>query len=143
MNKMLLYSTVLLVFSACQKIDNYDQLDLLTDKEWALTSISENGIEIADSCELDNSILFSKDGKVSNQFGAINCNEEYGFDEWKFAQEYSLIKLKFKIAGKGLNGGVGIERREVLELSENRLLLKENVASQVQGMPKIYTYQYQ
>ncbi|MFK8039659.1 MAG: hypothetical protein AB8B74_15310 [Crocinitomicaceae bacterium] len=80
---------------------------------------------------------------MSNDFGTINCDEEYGAEEWKFQKEYTQIRLKHSISGNGISRGVGFERREIVQLSENDLVLKETYPADVQGMPRIFTYQKQ
>lgn len=49
---------------SCQKIEKYYSVDLLVNKEWLLKSTIKNSEEYADSCKLDNGMLFNKSGEM-------------------------------------------------------------------------------
>jgi hypothetical protein len=132
-----------IIFFGCQKIENYDQLSRLVDKEWRLVSITKNGTELADSCQLDNTIVFSTNGEITNDFGAVSCEVELSFQEWKFQKEYAQIKFKGRTKGDGFSFASYIEQREILELTENTLVLKETYPNEVQEMPRVFTFKVQ
>ncbi|MDX1348631.1 MAG: hypothetical protein R3279_00210 [Putridiphycobacter sp.] len=129
--------------SGCQKIENYDQLSRLIDKEWRLVSITKNGTELADSCQLDNTIVFSTNGEITTDFGAVSCEEELSFQDWKFQKEYAQIRFKGRTKGDGFSFASYIEQREILELTEKALVLKETYPNGGQEMPRVFTYQVQ
>lgn len=126
---------------SCQKTETYNELDLLVDSEWQLKSITQNDEEIAEDCELDNTIKFDKNGSLVFNSGTKICEDESDFNEWKFDKDYSQIKMIAKVKGNGISKGKTVVKKELLTLTENWLILKEVYAESSQRMPRIYKYE--
>ncbi len=128
-----------LVLSGCNKIEDYSNLNRLTDKEWQLVSIVKNGSEVSPSCKLDNTILFRKDGTAEENFGTDSCDDDATMNSWKFSKNYSELKFRYTTFNK-LSGGTGTISREIIELTDSTLVLKETYPGTDQEMPEITTY---
>ena len=132
---------LLLTSVSCNKISNFSKLDTLVDKEWKLTGISQNGIEISEPCDFDNTILLKANSDVTNNFGAINCEErEMDASKWKFADDYSVIKFKLEVK-EGRSYGATWGAWEIIELTDTTLVLKEKDSNSAE-MPVIRSYKF-
>lgn len=125
---------------SCQKIEKYNAVDLLVDKEWRLVSVTENGTEVAETCQLDDVMLLNSAGEVTHNLGALNCEDESEFEEWKFRNEFSEIRFKGTTRGSGFAFGTYFKEREIIQLTEEKLVLKETYPSEAQALPQVFTY---
>lgn len=137
--KLMAFGLGVLSLASCRKIENYSNIDRLVDKTWHLETITKNGEDITPICALDNSISFSKDGEAVHNFGTLTCEDDAAIESWKFTNNYQNIRFKFKFKSKTTRA-VGFISREIIELTDTTLVIKEIYPSQDQEMPEITTY---
>ncbi|MBK9450292.1 MAG: hypothetical protein IPN95_12940 [Bacteroidetes bacterium] len=53
------FLTMLFALVACNKTKDFENLELLTGKDWHLQSRQVNGVEISDSCDWDDVLRFT------------------------------------------------------------------------------------
>ena len=94
----LLYALVfgVLLGAGCNKTDDFEDLDLLIQKEWRLTSITKENVEISEPCDLDDILRFDDALTFSYDFGLMQCSEEAALQrtatKWKIIDDFKLYK---------------------------------------------------
>ena len=87
--------------ASCNKTKDYEKIDLLVEKSWHLTSIQKDGIEISDSCDLDDILLFENTSSFDYDFGTISCNNqgavEFTASSWKMKDNFEILQMKYKM----------------------------------------------
>jgi hypothetical protein len=140
---LLFFTGMVTLLVSCNKTEDFDDLDLLTGKDWRLTSRMMDGVEISDSCDLDDVLRFSDAESFSHNWGAVACNpitEDRSADSWKLQDDFSVIRMKYKFSG---DEGVGsmMEYWEIIELSDTALVLKDATAEDNDQVPEFRTYE--
>ncbi|MEM7368090.1 MAG: hypothetical protein AAF587_05775 [Bacteroidota bacterium] len=98
---------ILLLGSSCRPdIAEFENLDLLVDKEWQLVSIQRNNIEISEACNLDDVLFFTADSDFSHDQGSLDCfpndDSEVEGRNWRFVRDYSTIRTVYVVRGNGV-----------------------------------------
>jgi hypothetical protein len=135
---------MLLAFSACNKTEDFEKLDLLTSKNWNLMSIKQDGVIVSDSCDLDDVLYFENASEFSYDNGALNCNNEGSSTmtakSWKIIEDFTVIRLKYKISGGSARGEM-VEYWKIETLNDSMLVVKDNTAESSGLVPEIRTYE--
>jgi hypothetical protein len=73
----------------------------------------------------------------------LNCSIQDGFEKnsnkWKLINDFTEIRMKFKIKGEGTQGTI-IEYWQILELNDTLLILKDATAENNSLIPEIRTF---
>ena len=140
MKNAIIFGLGLMVVSSCNKTTNYSHIDKLVDKEWKLVAKTQNGAEISEACELDNTLVFRANSNLEQNFGVSNCEDlEFESKKWKFGENYSLIKFKYEVKNRG-SFATGYVNWEVVELTDSTLVLKQETAQSQEVKPIIKYY---
>lgn len=138
----LFFLTAFFTICSCNKTEDYENLNLLIEKNWNLESRKMNGVEVSDSCDLDDILKFDKDFDFSYNVGSSICNQEVLEKNplsWKLTDNYTIIRMKYKFSGDGSRGSM-IEYWEIIELSDTALIVQDATAEGNNLIPEIRTY---
>ncbi|GJM31840.1 MAG: hypothetical protein DHS20C18_08410 [Saprospiraceae bacterium] len=140
---LLLWSTLIFcLFVGCNKTADFKDLDVLTGKEWQLKSIQQDGIEISESCDLDDVLFFENASTFNYDFGTSVCDEDQGLektaDTFKIIDDFTTLRMKYKFTGDQGHGEL-IEYWEIVELNDSTLILKDALALDNNQIPEIRT----
>ncbi|NEN24385.1 hypothetical protein G3O08_12810 [Cryomorpha ignava] len=129
------------LLTGCNKTDDFEDLELLTKKNWHLTSRTQGGVDITNDCDLDDILLFEDATKFNYEDGVLNCFEndlnKVG-DTWKIIDDLTVLRMKYKFSGEG-RGSV-VEYWKIIELSETSLIIEDALAEDNDQIPEIRTY---
>lgn len=139
-----LYSalSIVLIIAGCNKTKNFKDLNLLVQKEWQLTSVTSNGIDVSNDCDLDDVLKFEDDSKFDYNFGVLECdndNLEKTAKSWKIIDDYTVLRMKYKIRGN--SNGSAIDYWKIIELSDSLLIVEDDLAEENNQIPEVRTYQ--
>ena len=127
--------------TGCNKTDDFEDLELLTKKNWHLTSITQGGIDITNDCDLDDILFFEDATKFKYDYGVLNCTDyevnKVG-DTWKIIDDFTVLRMKYKLSVE-VTGSL-IEYWKIIELSETSLILEDALAEDNDQIPEIRTY---
>lgn len=141
----LFFSIGLLLLGACSKSEPFEDLELLLDKTWTLTSITREGQEISESCNLDDTLFFEDTKSFSHSRGELLCagEEDYGkiAKGWEFWNDNTAMRLKFKLENVGVASTI-LEYWEIVNLTPDTLLLKDALAEENNQIPEFRLYKY-
>ncbi len=128
--------------TACNKTDDFEDLELLTQKAWHLTSRTQGGIDIANDCDLDDILIFEDATNFYYNYGVLSCPDndivKVG-DTWKIIDDFTVLRMKYTYSGNGI--GIIIEYWKITELSGTRLIIEDAFAEDNDQIPEIRTYQ--
>lgn len=127
---------------SCNKTEDFEKLDLLLGKDWNLESRKSDGIEVIDSCDLDDVLYFESSSEFSYNWGTSSCAQEVLEVKpvgWKLEEDFSVIRLKYKFTGNNSRGTM-VEYWEIVELSDTALILKDAAAENSNLVPEVRTY---
>jgi hypothetical protein len=120
---------LLISLAACNRNRDFEGYETLIAADWRLNSITENSIEIIDSCELDDVLRFVDDRNFLYLDGNFSCPLGNGVEsitarDWKITKNEKLIELNFRYQ---MNSGFAIStfRWEILELNDSTLVMRE------------------
>lgn len=129
------------LLTGCNKTDDFEDLELLTKKNWHLTSRTQGGVDITNDCDLDDILLFEDATKFNYEDGVLNCFEndlnKVG-DTWKIIDDFTVLRMKYKFSGEG-RGSV-VEYWKIIALSETSLIIEDALAEDNDQIPEIRTY---
>lgn len=129
------------LLTGCNKTDDFEDLELLTKKNWHLTSKTQAGVDITNDCDLDDVLLFEDATKFNYEDGVLNCFEDdlnkVG-DTWKIIEDFTVLRMKYKFSGEGR--GSLVEYWKIIELSETSLIIEDALAADNDQIPEIRTY---
>jgi hypothetical protein len=134
---------VLLVTTGCNKAKKFEDLHLLTEKNWQLTSRTQGGADITKECDLDDELLFEDATMFNYDFGNLSCPDNDLTKEaktWKIMDDYTVLRMKYKFSGQGIASLV--EYWKITELSDTLLILEDASAEENDQIPEIRTYHY-
>jgi hypothetical protein len=136
---LLLVLAAAFLWSGCTKTIEFEDLHLLTGKEWRLTLVTHDGDDATQDCDRDDVLFFTDASKFRYDWGALSCFEpspiRLDADTWKLVDQRPTIRFKFKIKASNSHGST-MEYWEIVELSETVLILKDD-ASDNQNRPTI------
>ena len=127
--------------SACNKTDDFEDLELLTDKNWHLTSRTQGGIAITSDCDLDDILVFKDATKFNYDWGALSCFDsdlKKTADTWKMIDDFTVLRMKYKFSGDG-RGSI-VEYWKIIELNETSLIVEDAQSGDNDQIPEIRTY---
>jgi len=135
---LVLSALLLFTFSSCND-DNDDMpatrevKDMLVDKKWKMQSwnldkgidLDDDGIpdtnlmSFIDDCDLDNTVIFRKEGKVFSNSGTVRCDADEAPErqtyDWTFDGKTQIVKLV------EANDRDGADEWKILELTDTML----------------------
>ncbi len=130
--------------TGCNKTDDFEDLDLLIQKEWKLTSITKENVEISEPCDLDDILRFDDASTFSYDFGLMQCSEEAALQRtatrWKIIDHFTTLRLKFDLSGSNIGSGEAIEYWKIITLTETMLVVEDALAEDNSQIPEIRTY---
>ena len=127
--------------TGCNKTDDFEDLELLTKKNWHLTTITQGGIDITKDCDLDDILFFKDASKFNYDYGDLSCNDydvNKVADTWKIIDDFTVLRMKYKLSVE-VTGSM-IEYWNIIELSETSLILEDALAEDNDQIPEIRTY---
>lgn len=125
--------TSALIGVSCQKTEDFEDLDLLIGKRWELVTVKTGDKLSHEDCHLDDVLFFESTSEFDYITGAILCDESENLRKattWKLRKNYSEIRLDYEIQFGG-KSTMGHEYWELVELTENRLVLKDDGGQEV------------
>lgn len=134
--------TTFICFGGCNKTADFEDLDILTEKSWQLISRTQDGTNIAEVCDLDDTLIFLDAKDFEYDTGALDCDENELFivaDSWKIEDDFTVLRLKYNFSGNGF--GSLVEYWKIVELSETTLIIEDASAEDNNQIPEIRTYQ--
>ena len=138
---VLFFAITFTFLAGCDKTDEFKDLELLTKKDWHLTSRTQGGVDITADCDLDDVLFFEDATKFKYDYGVLSCNDydvnKVG-DTWKIIDDFTVLRMKFKISGD-VTGSM-IEYWKIIELSETSLILEDALAEDNDQIPEMRTY---
>ncbi|MCR9099957.1 MAG: hypothetical protein NXI25_08405 [bacterium] len=127
----------------CNKTADFEDLDLLTQKDWHLTSRVQGGTALTDDCDLDDVLVFTNATGFDYNFGDLICGDSSfvkDADTWKIIDDFTVLRMKYRFKGSGK--GTIIEYWKILELNDTLLLVEDALAEGNDQVPEIRTYQH-
>ncbi len=119
--------TVLFVilFTGCKKNEEYSNYSLITGDEWSLVSIQKDGQDVDQECEMGKLTFLDKEFKFT--YAESSCCDEIEVvkAEWEFFQDGNSIKLEYSLKEDEMQRSDLIRRWNIIEISENVLVLEE------------------
>lgn len=127
---LLIVLPILLLSISCRpNIQDFDQVNLLVDKEWLQVSIEQDNVEVSDTCDLDDVFRFSVNSDFSHEEGVLQCNPADDLKitgtSWQFNRGFESIRLRYQIRGN--SRGTLIRVWRIIELTDSSLILEEEV----------------
>lgn len=142
-NYFALFSILTLIFlTGCNKTEDFEDLDLLTNKNWQIISRIQDGIDITNDCDMDDILIFEDAKNFNYNIGLLNCPENEVTkvaNSWKIVDDFTVLRLKYKFSGSG--SGSMVEYWEIVELNETTLIIGDASAEDNDQIPEIRTYQ--
>ena len=137
--------TMLFALVACNKTKDFENLELLTGKDWHLQSRQVNGVEISDSCDWDDVLRFTDASNFTDDWGANICaNDSFVKTPacWKLIDDFSTIRVKYTFKPQeGLKArGNMVLYWEIIELSDTALIIKDALSESNDQDPEFRTY---
>jgi hypothetical protein len=129
-------------FISCNKTEDFEKIDLLLGKDWNLESRKLDGIEVIESCDLDDVLYFESSSDFSYNWGTLSCAQEVLEVKpvgWKLEDDLTIIRLKYKFTGNNSRGTM-VEYWEIVELSDTALIVKDATAENNNLVPEVRTY---
>lgn len=127
--------------TGCNKTEDFEDLELLTKKNWHLTSRTQGGIDITNDCDLDDILFFEDATKFKYDYGVLSCNDydvNKVADTWKIVDDFTVLRMKYKLSVE-VTGSMS-EYWNIIELSETSLILENASAEDNDKIPEIRTY---
>ena len=143
-SKINLYFAVLvLTFSACQKAEDFEDLDLLLNKNWKLIKITQGSADITKACDIDDVLTFTDTKNYTFSFGENFCDEtteqNTSSKGWEFKNNFTQLILSSKL--KTDSGVFNLYPRwDIVELTENTLILRDAGAEDNDIVPIVQEY---
>lgn len=140
---ILFLAVAFVFFPGCNKTADFEDLDLLTQKDWHLTSRVQGGIALTDDCDLDDVLVFTNATDFDYDFGDLICGDSSlvkDADTWKIIDDFTVLRMKYRFEGSGK--GTIIEYWKILELNDTLLLVEDALAEGNDQVPEIRTYQH-
>lgn len=132
-----------LLFSSCQKAENFQDLDLLIDKDWKLVKVTEGTSDITKACDVDDILKFTDTESYEISFGERFCDENIETnttsEDWKFRENFTQLRLKSK---QNFDSGSAVLFMywDIIELTENTLILRDGTAEDNDIVPIVKEY---
>ena len=129
------------LLNACNKTDDFEGLELLTEKAWHLTSRTQGGLDIANDCDLDDLLTFEDVTNFDYNYGVLSCPDNdiaKEGDTWKIIDDFTVLRMKYTFSGNG--NGTLIEYWKITELSDTLLIVEDALAEDNDQIPEIRTY---
>ena len=127
--------------TGCDKTEDFEDLKLLTNKNWHLTSRTQGGIDITNDCDLDDILFFEDATNFKYDYGVLSCNDydvNKVADTWKIIDDFTVLRMKYKLSVE-VTGSM-IEYWKIIELSETSLIIEDAMAENNDQIPEIRTY---
>jgi hypothetical protein len=140
---ILFLAVAFVFFPGCNKTADFEDLDLLTQKDWHLTSRVQGGIALTDDCDLDDVLVFTDATDFDYNFGDLICGDSSfvkDADTWKIIDDFTVLRMKYRFEGSGK--GTIIEYWKILELNDTLLMVEDALAEGNGQVPEIRTYQH-
>ena len=135
---------LLFIGTSCEKNEDFSDFDLLVDKEWRLVSVTEEGAVVTRACDTDDVLKFDNAEDFSYDFGEV-CEEDgtltFSASTWKMRDNFRVIRLRFTFRDDGVTGD-SIDYWEIVELTENTLILKDDTAEDNDMPAAIRRYEF-
>jgi hypothetical protein len=129
-----LLATTAFILPSCDKDDDdpgQTRTELITQGTWRLNSATIAGIEIAEDCQLDNTLVFTSAGSGTANEGATKCDPADPQSEnftWSFANN----ETQLVVSGTIFTGGNGTVT--IVTLNSTQLVVSQVV--DVLGSPQ-------
>lgn len=142
---ILVCTAMLFALVSCNKTKDFENLDLLIGKDWNLQSRMVNGVEISDTCDLDDVLRFTDVSRFTDDVGTNICASDSFVktpDGWKLIDDFSTIRVKYTFKSQeGLNArGNMVLYWEIIELSDTALIIKDGLAEGNDQVPEFRAY---
>lgn len=141
-NRFVFLSIITFLFlTGCNKTDDYEDLELLLNKNWQLISIFQGGIDITNECDLDDVLLFKDATKFTFNYGTLSCFEDdliITGDTWKIIDDFTVLRMKYKFSGDGR--GSMVRYYKIIELNEYSLVVADELYDDNDQIPEIRTF---
>ena len=140
---ILFLAVAFVFFPGCNKTADFEDLDLLTQKDWHLTSRVQGGIALTDDCDLDDVLVFTDATDFDYNFGDLICGDSSfvkDADTWKIIDDFTVLRMKYRFEGSG-NGTI-IEFWKILVVNDTLLMGEDALAEGNGQVPEIRTYQH-
>lgn len=136
-------SLLVLLFSSCQKAENFEDLDLLLNKDWKLTKITQGTSDITKACDIDDVLKFTDTKDYEYSFGENFCDETIETNTtsqgWEFKKDFTQIVLSSR--QKTTTGVFTLYPRwDIVELTESTLILRDSGAEENDIIPIVQEY---
>lgn len=140
---ILFLAVAFIFFAGCSKTADFEDLDLLTQKNWHFTSRVQGGTDLTDDCDLDDVLVFTDATDFDYNFGDLICGDSSfvkDADTWKIIDDFTVLRMKYRFNGNG--AGTIIEYWKILELNDTLLMVEDALAEGNDQVPEIRTYQH-
>ena len=128
--------------SACNKTENFEDLNLLIEKEWHLVSRTQNSINITENCDLDDVLYFENATAFSHNFGTQNCfdyESNKSGKKWKLTEDFTVLRMKYSVNENNSKNTL-VEYWKIIGLSDSLLILEDAIAADNDQLPEIRTF---
>ncbi|MCO6493276.1 MAG: lipocalin family protein [Phaeodactylibacter sp.] len=118
----------ILTGTGCSKTEDFEDLDLLLNKEWQLAEVARDGNPVNDTCHLDDVLVFENTEDFDYRVGSSLCDESEAQrtpSSWKMREKFTVIRLDYKVRF-GASRATISEYWEIQELTENTLVLRDD-----------------
>lgn len=139
----LLFPLLILIFSACQKAEDFEDLDLLLNKDWKLIKVTQGTADITKACDIDDVLTFIDTKDYEYNFGENFCDAAFEMNsesrDWEFKKDFTQLILSSK---QKTNSSLAILylRWDIVELTENTLILSDARAENNDMVPIVQVY---
>ena len=130
MKKIIFAVLVLGAFGGCVQNEDFDAFELLTDGEWILVSVLENGNETIRNCQIDNVLEFVDADDFSFSFGGDLC-EDWEDDKegtWKLKDEGTSLNFSYWQDLEPTGKAQIKEYWEIVSVTNDTLMLQDQLA---------------
>lgn len=137
--------TCLVLWSGCTQNEDFDVFDPLSDGEWILVSVLENGVETIEACEEDNVLDIVDESDFTLDFNGTPCDgweEEIREGTWKLKDDGSTLTFTYwvSVTDRSLDRAKLTSYWEILEVTADSLILQDQLARDNEGDVIVETY---
>lgn len=133
---------VLPFLGSCNKTEDFEDLNLLIEKEWHLVSRTQNNLNITESCDLDDVLYFENATAFIHNFGAQNCFDYEANktgNKWKLTEDFTVLRMKYSVNENNSKNTL-VEYWKIIALSDSLLILEDAIAADNDQVPEIRTF---
>ena len=128
--------------ASCNKTDEFEDLDLLLNRDWRLHTRMLDGVDITDSCDIDDVMRITSTDEFTHSLGALRCEGAFGNQRptgWKFIENNTVMRMRYSFR-ENRSAGTMILYWEIVSLSDTALVLKDATAENNDLVPEFRYY---